>query len=160
MSTDPFRERVLAIVTLIAQYVLEERDFQSEGEMVEELLAEGFGQEEIEAAFSWMENTALPSEPPFNWTPEVKTHRVFTPQETSRLSGESLGLLMRLRIMGILDDQMHEEIVERAMGGVDDEIGLQDLKPLVALTIFTRTYQAWQREITCLIEEDWLRLFH
>jgi Smg protein len=160
MATDSLRERVLAIVTLIAQYVLEERDFQSEGEMVEELLAEGFGQDEIEAAFSWMENTTLPNQPAPTWTAEVKTHRVFTHQETSRFSGESLGLLMRLRIMGILDDQMHEEIVERAMGGVDDEIGLQDLKPLVALTIFTRTYQAWQREITCLIEEDWLRLFH
>jgi Smg protein len=160
MPTDSFRERVLAIVTLIAQYVLEERDFHSEGDMVEELLAEGFDQDEIEAAFSWMENATLPSEPSPHWTPEVKTHRVFTPQETSRLSGESLGLLMRLRTMGILDDQMHEEVVERAINSVDDEVGLQDLKPLVALTIFTRAHQAWQREITCLIEEDWLRLYH
>jgi Smg protein len=160
MATDSFRERILAIVTLIAQFVLEERDFHSEGEMVEELLAEGFGQEEIEAAFSWMENTVLPNPPTLNWTPEVKTHRVFTYQETRSLSGESLGLLMRLRTMGILDDQMHEEIVERAMDGAEEEVGIQELKPLVALTIFARAHQAWQRDITCVIEEDWQRLFH
>jgi len=36
------RERVLAIVTLIAQYVMEDRDPLTESDLVEELLAVGF----------------------------------------------------------------------------------------------------------------------
>jgi len=53
------RERVLAIVTLIAQYFLEEQEPKSEHDLVEELLAIGFGAEEIDAAFLWLEDETL-----------------------------------------------------------------------------------------------------
>ena len=36
MSADSLRERVLAIVSIIAQYVMEERDSLTENELVEE----------------------------------------------------------------------------------------------------------------------------
>ena len=35
---------------------MEERDFLTENELVEELLAVGFEEDEIAAAFSWMRN--------------------------------------------------------------------------------------------------------
>ena len=45
------RERVLAIVSFIAQYFLDDRDMVTESDLVEELLSVGFEAEEIDAAF-------------------------------------------------------------------------------------------------------------
>ena len=53
------RERVLAIVSFIAQYFLDDRDMATENDLVEELLSVGFEAEEIDAAFCWMESQAL-----------------------------------------------------------------------------------------------------
>ncbi|MDO9079706.1 MAG: DUF494 family protein, partial [Desulfuromonadales bacterium] len=48
-------ERVLVIVTIIAQYILSDLDFPAENDLVNELLASGFAADEINAAFLWME---------------------------------------------------------------------------------------------------------
>ena len=45
MTEDPLKERVLAIVTILAQYFLDERDDPNESTLVDELLAAGFGSE-------------------------------------------------------------------------------------------------------------------
>ncbi len=55
------RDRVLAIVTLIAQLVMEEPEQLTEDDIVGELMAVGFASEEIDAAFRWMEGIALPA---------------------------------------------------------------------------------------------------
>lgn len=154
------RERVLAIVTLIAQMVLEERDQFSEGELVGELLAVGFAADEIDAAFSWMETLALQPRSKQDRPLSLPTTRVFSAEETRALSTEGRGYLMRLRAMGVLDDESHEEVMERAMELVEDEISLKELKTLIALTLFARSHDDWRREMECLFEDDWSRLYH
>jgi Smg protein len=155
------RDRVLAIVSILAQYVLEDRQFLSEGDIVEELLEVGFEAEEIAAAFSWMENLSL--SPPKS-SPEplaVPTQRVFTPEEGA-LSVEARGFLVRLRAQGMLDDELEEEILDKAlaMAEAEGQMGLQELKTLTAFTFFARSQEHWQREVDCIMEEDWTRLYH
>jgi Smg protein len=159
MSADTLRERVLAIVSLIAQYVMEERDLLTENELVAELLAVGFEEEEIEAAFRWMETLSLQSrqQPPQLQVPA--THRVFTAEENRTLSTEARGFLIRLRTLGILDDELEEEVIERATQA-DEELTLPELKTLVVLTLFTRSHDDWRREVDCIMEDDWSRLYH
>ncbi|HXV19903.1 MAG TPA: DUF494 family protein [Desulfuromonadales bacterium] len=159
MSADTLRERVLAIVSLIAQYVMEERDLLTENELVAELLAVGFEEEEIEAAFRWMETLSLQSrqKPPHLLV--SGTHRVFTAAENRALSKEARGFLIRLRALGILDDELEEEVIERATQA-EEELTLPEIKTLVVLTLFTRSHDDWRREVDCIMEDDWSRLYH
>jgi Smg protein len=159
MSADTLRERVLAIVSLIAQYVMEERDLLTENELVAELLAVGFEEEEIEAAFRWMETLSLQSRQKPPQLQVSGTHRVFTAEENRTLSTEARGFLIRLRTLGILDDELEEEVIERATQA-EEELTLSELKTLVVLTLFTRSHDDWRREVDCIMEDDWSRLYH
>lgn len=154
------RERVLAIVGIIAQYVMDEREDFNESDIVEELLAEGFAAEEIDAAFSWMESLSLHPGRQAEQNLATPTWRIFTPEETRALSAEARGFLVRLRSLGILDNDSQEEIMERALQIDEGELTLKDIKALTALTLFARTQDAWRREVDCILEDDLGRLFH
>jgi len=155
------RDRVLAIVSLIAQYVMEEREFFSESDIVEELLGEGFDAEEIDAAFTWMERISLETRDSSN-TVELKqpTSRVYTFDEEQLLSLEARGFLVRLRSLGILDDELQEEIIDRASRLHDEEVSLDEIKSLTALVLFSHTQEHWHREVDCFMKDDWSRLYH
>ena len=152
------RERVLAIVSFIAQYVLEERQGINETDLVEELLAVGFEAEEIDAAFQWMESMARPAPDP-SADLRSTSHRVFSSEEMRVLSREAQGFLIRLRMMGILDDDVEEEIIGRALQA-DEELSLKEIQAITALSLFTRSQSRWHREIDCILEDDWPRLYH
>lgn len=154
------RERVLAIVSLIAQYVMEDRDPLTESDLVEELLASGFEAEEIDAAFSWMESLSLQTSTPPDALLALPPQRIFTPEEIQVLSCEARGFLSRLRALGILDEQTQEEIIERAMQVAEEELTLKEVKTLTALTLFARSHEDWRREVDCFMEDDWSRLYH
>jgi len=156
------RERVLAIVSFIAQYFLDDRDMMTESDLVEELLSVGFEAEEIDAAFSWMESQALcapvGSETSLNM-PAI-SHRVFSNEENRALSPEARGFLTRLRSMGILDDEIHEDVIEKALQMAEDEVSLKEIKTITVLAMFANSQNEWRREFDCLLEDDWQRLLN
>lgn len=154
------RERVLAIVSIIAQYVLESREQLTDSDIVEELLAEGFEAEEIDAAFSWMENVSLHpgSAPQGDLT--LPTQRIFTAEEARSLSPEARGFLIRLRSLGLIDDGSQEEIIDRALQIAEDEVTLKEIKTITALTLFTRSQDVWLRDVDFIMEDDWAQLYH
>jgi Smg protein len=154
------RERVLAIVSLIAQYFLEEQDLKSESDLVEELLEVGFAAEEIDAAFSWMENQTLRPPQSCGLTPPVATHRVFSPEEQRALAQEARGFLIRLRGTGILDDELFEEVIQKALQMSDEMITLREIKTITVLALFARSQHQWRQEFDCLLEDDWSRLLN
>jgi len=156
------RERVLAIVTILARYFLEERDFGTESELVEELLASGFDSDEIDAAFDWMQgfsaSTDLP--PALPSLIDTPTVRIFTDDENRLLSADARGFLVRLRSLGILDDDSQEEVIDRAFQLGEDEVTLKEIKVMTSLTLFARSNEDWRREVDTLMGEDWSRLTH
>jgi Smg protein len=160
MNSKPVHERVLAIVSLIAQYVLDQNDIPADGDIVEELLSVGFKEEEIDAAFSWMENVSLPNRGPASLGDVHPTNRVFSGDEVRILSADARGFLTQLRNLGILDDIVLEEIIDKAVHGYDDDITLKDLKTLTILTLFAHAHYDWLREVDCIMEDDWSRLYH
>ncbi len=154
------RERVLAIVTLLAQYFLEEQEPKSEHDLVEELLAIGFGAEEIDAAFLWLEDEALRPPPAEEFPAPLLSHRVFAADELRALSCEARGFLVRLRSLGILDEELFEEIIARAVQGCDEEIALREIRTITVLALFARSQHQWRQEYECLLEDDWSRLLN
>ena len=156
------RERVLAIVSFIAQYFLDDQDMMTESDLVEELLAVGFEAEEIDAAFCWMESQTICSPAAGSVTlgnPPV-SHRVFSAEESRILSGEARGFLTRLRGMGILDADVQEEVISKAMQVADDEVSLKEIKTITVLAMFANSHNEWRREYDCLLEDDWPRLLN
>ncbi len=154
------RERVLAIVSIIAQYVMADSTQLSESDIVEGLMAEGFDAAEIDAAFRWMEDLSLQSSQADTPHLSLPTHRVFTLEETWGLSAEARGFLIRLRGLGILNDEAEEEIIERALQIAEDDVSLTEIKALAALVLFSRSTRDWHREVDCFMEDDWGRMFH
>lgn len=158
------RERVLAIVNLIAKYVLGADDAPiNEQELIAELLSVGFEAEEINDAFTWMESAALqqPQESLDISSPlKTPTYRVYTREEEQSMTSEALGFLVRLRAMGMLSDEAQEEIIERAVRAAEDPLNLQELKMISALTLLSRSSSIWQREIDCFLDNDWARIYH
>jgi Smg protein len=155
------RERVLAIVSIIAQYVMEDRDFLTESDIVEQLLEDGFDAEEIDAAFSWMESLSMQcrSTAPGRELSQP-TYRIFTPEEGQVFTQDAMGFLIRLRTLGILDNDLQEEIIDKALKMSEEEVTLKEVKALTALTLFTRTQDDWHREVDCFMEDDWARICH
>lgn len=160
MNSKPFRERVLAIVSLIAQYVLDDSEIPANSDIVDELLSVGFKEEEIDAAFSWMENVSLPHRATTSLGNVHPTNRVFSQAETRVLSADARGFLTQLRNLGILGDIVLEEVIDKAVHGYDDDIGLKELKTLTILTLFAHAHYDWLREVDCILEDDWSRLYH
>ena len=154
------RERVLAIVTILARYFLEDRDFMNETELVEELLSVGFEADEIDAAFSWMQGLSTVANGQETAFKPSTTQRIFSSEEQQLLTSEARGFLIRLRGLGLLDDITQEEIIDRAFQIGEETVSIKEIKVITALTLFARTNEDWQREIDCLLAEDWSRLFH
>ncbi len=159
------RERVLAIVNLIAKYVLGANGAAiSEQELVDELMSEGFDAQEINDAFSWMESTALDQtqqqHDEVNISTSSSTMRMFTPEECRLIDTEARGLLVRLRAMGLINDDIEEELIDRIVAAAEEPVSLQEMKILTALSLLTKNSNQWQREIDCLMTEDWARIYH
>jgi len=158
------RERVLAIVNLIAKYVLGAEDAPiNEQELVAELLSVGFEADEISDAFSWMESAALQGisqSDPESGLQLPSTYRMYTREEEQALSCEGIGFLVKIRSMGLLNDETHEEIIERAVRAANDPLNLQEVKMIAALTILSCTNSLWQREVDCFLDNDWARIYH
>ena len=157
------RERVLAIVNLIAQYVLGAEDSPiNEQELIAELISVGYEADEINDAFSWMETIAL--RPANEAAPDPLLHnityRTYSDPEQQMLTLEARGFLTRLRTMGLLDDASHEEIVERALRGAEDPISEPEIKLVAILTLLSRSNSLWLREIDCFLDNDWTRIYH
>jgi Smg protein len=157
------RERVLAIVNLIAQYVLGAEEAPiSEQELMAELISVGFEADEINDAFSWMESVALTPQPEAASAPLMMTqptYRVFDIQEQQKLTIEARGFLIKVRTMGLLSDEAQEEIIDRALRSAEDPINEQEIKLITILTLLSRSSSLWLREIDCLLENDWHRIY-
>ena len=159
------RERVLAIVNLIAKYVLGADGAPiNEQELVAELMSEGFDAEEINDAFSWMESTALDQtqqqQDTVNISTSASTMRIFTAEECRLIDTEARGFLVRLRGMGLINDDIEEELIDRIVAAAEEPVSLQEIKILTALSLLAKNSNQWQREIDCLMTEDWTRIYH
>jgi Smg protein len=62
--------------------------------------------------------------------------------------------------MGILDDEIHEDVIEKALQIADDEVTLKEIKTITVLAMFANSQNEWRREFDCLLEDDWQRLLN
>lgn len=157
------RERVLDIVNLITQYILETDEGPiSEQELINELMAVGYQTEEIDDALVWMEAMALqpPQQDRRDPLAPLHSYRIFSVKEEQALTSEARGFLIKIRTMGLLDDEIEEEIIDRALQAAEDPINIWEIKLITMLSLLTRSERLWMREIDCFLDNDWGRIYH
>ncbi len=152
-------ERILRIVGIIATSFLSEDDFSSEEQIVESLLSAGFHQDEIEAAFGWIDAVTLePDEGPHaEYVPAPL--RVFAPQEEIRLTRRARGYIVHLLQQGLISAELAEEVILRACYQERDKLSLREIKHMVAMAMFAEN-QHGKRQIDCIAAENWYKLYH
>lgn len=153
-------ERVMAIVNLIARYIMDDEMALSEQEIVDELLTVGFEVDEIDAAFSWMESVSLHETEQRQDFALPTSVRIFSTEEKLAITSEGRGFLIRLHQLGILGPVVMEEIIERLVEYGEGSADLVEVKTLTALTLFSHTNERWQREIQCFLDHDLSSIFH
>ena len=107
--------------------------------MTRKLHAAGFENDEIAEALDWLQELA-------NWQestlPETLnssvSQRAYADDEQAKLSTESRGFLAFLESARVLSPLLRELIIERAMALAADTVGLEKLKVIALMVLWTR----------------------
>lgn len=146
------------IIYLFENYLDDENGFVPDPEEIRiELLEAGFPQGEVNKAFEWLESLThhqdISSAPP--------SFRVFSDEESTKLSTECRGMLIFLEQSGILTPASREQVIDRLMAFQDDEITLENLKWVVLVILFSRPdEEAAFARMEDLVYENMPVLFH
>jgi uncharacterized protein Smg (DUF494 family) len=126
-------EKVLDCVGIIIENLTVEVQ-KKEEVLIKNLLSKGYSLKEVETAFRWIAQTVLSSK---NHNQNKDSLRILTTCEKSKISVEAWDMLLKLKNSSIIDDELIEEILERAMNiSSEDEINADQMKTIVQLSIF------------------------
>ncbi|MBN2333291.1 MAG: DUF494 family protein [Deltaproteobacteria bacterium] len=158
-------ERMLAIISIISQYIMEDIDvLDQEGEIVEDLLSLGFETDEIEAAFNWIANLSRG----VNRTDEAldaqefgRYVRIFTAEEKRLLSNPARGYLMKLHNLDLVDAPLLEEIIDQALLLDTPAVGVEEIKMISTMVVmFSQSAADAKTRFLRFIEADAEVMYH
>jgi len=117
-----------------------------------ELILVGFGENQVEKAFEWLEalacqkNILQTGEPPGR-----KSMRIFNAAEIEKLNTDCRGFIMFLEQTGILDACARELVIDRVTALETEEIDLVQLKWVVLMVLLNQPGKeaayAWMEDI-------------
>ena len=129
------RQKILNILGHLSHSLQQNKDlFYDADQIWEELSSHGFSEEEILGALSHIEKTMLEEIGPF-WSQDIPVCRVYSPKESNQSSCKARGYLWKLKVRGIIDHALEDEIIEKAMN-LEGETGIREIKTVAALTLF------------------------
>lgn len=155
------RERILNIIEIVVKHILTTKEvIFNENEVIEYLLSEGYNLEEINTAFSWIREIIghqrlTPPSKKSRKNTGITGIRLLSLEEKMNLSPEAHGFIIRLKELGFIDDDMQEEIIEKAMYLSDGQIGREEIKSIVALVIMNRSGAEWSSDINRFFNDEW-----
>lgn len=151
----------LKILGLISSFI---KNGRSSDEAIDKwLVKEGFSHDEIDEVYSWLKGLTINGD----FCMAVKddkgdfyVNRVFNAGESLKINDEAYGFLVRLKEMGVIDSQLHDEIIETAMLSTDAEIGMDDIKGIAAMLIFDHASGQWRADIINALSDRWGKVYH
>jgi hypothetical protein len=84
---------------------------------------------------------------------EKNSVRVYTPEERMVLSSEAIGYLQKLLSSGIIDIEVHEEIVEKMKWFSESLVGVDEVKIVGSMVLAEHGYKNWYRNLLHLFDE-------
>lgn len=129
------RDKISNILALFSQSLERNKDLFYDAEEIWDLLsARGFSDDDIEKAISHIQKTSLEVPGPY-WSDSVPVYRIYSDEERTRLSKAAKGYLWKLKMRGIIDHAIEDEIIQKAMN-LETPAGLREIKTVAALTVF------------------------
>ncbi|MDR9827099.1 DUF494 family protein [Vibrio sp. FNV 38] len=128
------------LMYLFETYVHSDAELQvDQDELEDELLRAGFQDKDIYKALQWLEELALlqqTDEHAAIISGDLRSTRIYTNSESTRLNIECRGFLLFLEQVGVLKPDIREMVIDRVMGLETDEFELEDLKWIVLMVLF------------------------
>lgn len=154
--------RLLELLRIILSEGIREGDALASRTWLEPSLIErGYSPEELELAYQWIEHAVRQNDAGKVGGMETTTGSAPTGARVPvlTLAEKAHSFLTSLKDLGLVDDQMEEEILNRLMMTRDAEISLEDMKRTAAIVIFERQFDA-NEEYFGIFEEEWKLLFN
>ena len=130
---------MMTLFLFIADQVREKRElFDEEGKIMQALLNNGCRLQEADAALTLVQ--ALVQRQSEDFIPAVRNcsprMRAMNREERCRFTVDAFGFAAKLTNLGIIGEDQREELLEQAMAVFPERIELDQIKTLVALTLF------------------------
>lgn len=106
--------------------------------LAQELSAAGFDQADIDVAFDWFSALESMSEQVTAGAGLGIGQRIFTLQESQKISPESLGFMMFLEQAGVLTPAQRELVMDRAMALHQHEVGIEEIRWIVLMALWNQ----------------------
>jgi Smg protein len=149
------KESVLDILIHLFENFLDAEDEPepSREALREELERVGYAERDIDRALEWLEGLA-PGESG-GAAATVRSLRVYSQAELMRLDTEVRGYLLHLENVGILSVAQRELVIDRLLALEADDIGLEQMKWVVLMVLFSQPGQedAFERMEDLVYEE-------
>lgn len=129
------------LVSLIAEQVDNQQDlFTNEGPIMERLMKSGYQLYEADTALTLMQNLVQGQAEdlaPLKGAVVAVPFRSLNREERFRFTLEAFGFATKLCHLGIISEELREELIEKAMAAYPGQIGLDQMKSLIALVLFS-----------------------
>ena len=140
--------RLMDLVVLLAE--MTRKSDKSFRELDKELVHLGYSSEEIREAFHWVSNQWRRLDPRATRRAAI---RVLSPWEEMVLDPEAYRYLLRLRNLGIVDDDQFERIMYRILPVRGERLGASDIKALAGSVIFDMGVDEFENEILDVLDD-------
>lgn len=140
------RSRIMDIVSFIIKEVLEGKDlFETETEIVESLMDQGYSLEEINSAFDWLFSLVTKGMAKKRIRPTT-SKRVLHHLERLKLNSQAYGLLIQMQESGRITPAQQEEIIEQALTS-GEEVGPEEIKRIAGQVVFNNPFYRWEEDL-------------
>jgi Smg protein len=130
---------VLDVLSFLFEHYIEDDGSEFDREAVAaELARVGFEPARVSAAFEWLEGL---SDTPSDFRHAdvgSRSFRIFSADETRRLSHENRGFLLFLEEVGVIDARTRERVIDRVMALDTEDLDLDQLKWIVLMVLFNQ----------------------
>jgi len=140
------RSRIMDIISFIIKEVLEGKDlFETETEIVESLMDQGYSLEEINSAFDWLLSLVTKGMVKKRLKPTT-SKRILHHLERLKLNSQAYGFLIRMQESGLITLAQQEEIIEQALTS-NEEVGPEEIKRIADQVVFNNSFHRWEKNL-------------
>jgi len=132
------QERILEIIVHLLNQLQQGRIIKDKVDLTREMLVKGYTDIEVNLAFSWIFNY-LKNPPSDRGTSHIGYNEQledYPEFERLVISPDAYGFLLQLIQLGVIKESDIEMFVERAVAYGKDDIGVDDLKSIIATILF------------------------
>jgi Smg protein len=126
------------LIYLFEHYLVDQADelvHVDNQKLTGELLEVGFGRQEIDQAFFWLDELVAGSDKSLDSYSPVSSFRIFSREEKLHIPLEAQSLIMRLEHAGILELSTRELVIDRLMALEYQAIDMEDAKWVIMMVL-------------------------